>query len=673
MNILSATRILLLFFGMLSFGSFAQKSKKAYQQGEFLYQNGEYREAINFFKAAVDADPENIDATFLLGDCYLKLNEAGTSLTYLMRAFELNEDCNDEIRYMLGLAMQETEKFDDAIKMFNEFLDKNKNPSDIANRETNNRINECKVAKTLIENPVKAKIDNLGPVVNTQFPDYTPVITADESVLMFTSRRDGNIGGVKEPYRNANELFDREDIYQSNKMDGKWSAPLNLGKPVNTSEHDAIVALSPDGNTMFLYKAVGEGDLYYSKKTSKSWTKPESLGSNINSKYAETSVSVTADGKTIFFSSNRPGGFGGFDIYKAERKENGRYDRPENLGPTINTSDDDDSPFIHPDGVSLYFSSKGHATMGGFDIFRTFLDSTGGWSQPENMGSPINTTKDDIYFVLSADNKHGYYSSEKAGGYGKSDCYIITMPTREIDIVAEKTEVKKFNFEQSNSGTPKMVLQVATQKTFNPITIFKGKVFDELTKQPLETEISIVDNVTGEKVSDVTSGADGSFLIVLNSGKNYGIAVVKKGYLFHSENFDLPPSSDYQEVEKEVLLKKAALGTRIVLRNIFFDFNKSTLRKESTKELERLMGILKENPTLKVEIAGHTDNVGSAEYNNKLSEDRAHTVVDYLVDNGIDKKRLTFAGYGFAKPMTTNDTEIGRQLNRRTEFEIKGI
>ncbi len=670
---LSKTRILILLLSFLSCSIYAQKSKKAYLQGEFLYRNAEYREAINFLKAAVDADPGNIDATFLLGDCYLKLNEAGTSLTYLMRAFELNEDCNDEIRYMLGLAMQETEKFDDAIKMFNEFLDKNKNPSDLANRETNNRINECKVAKTLIENPVKAKIDNLGPVINNQFPEYTPVITADESVLMFTSRRDGNIGGVKEPYRNANELFDREDIYQSNKMDGKWSQPLNLGKPINTAEHDAIVALSPDGNTMFLYKSSGDGDLYYSKKTAKGWMKPESLGSNINSKYSETAVSVTADGKTIYFSSNRPGGFGGFDIFKAERKENGRYDKPENLGPTINTSDDDDSPFIHSDGVSLYFSSKGHATMGGFDIFRTSLDSTGAWTQPENMGFPINTTKDDIYFVLSADNKHGYYSSEKAGGYGKSDCYMITMPTREIDVVLEKEAPKKFNFDQSNSGTPKMVLQLANQKTFNPITIFKGKVFDDLTKQPLESDISIVDNVTGEKISDITSGADGSFLIVLTSGKNYGIAVVKKGYLFHSENFDLPPSSDYQEVERDLFLKKAALGTRIVLRNIFFDFDKSTLRKESTKELERLQGILKENPTLKVEIAGHTDNVGSAEYNQKLSEDRAHTVVDYLVENGIDKKRLTYAGYGLSKPMTSNDTDKGRQLNRRTEFEIKGI
>jgi len=665
--------LVLLLLSAISVSSFAQKSRKAYQQGELLYQNGEYREAINFLKASVDADPNNIDATFLLGDCYLKLNEASTSLAYLMKAFELNEDCNDEIRYMLGLAMQETGKFDDAIKMFNEFLDKNKNPNDIANRETNNRINECQVAKTLLGNPVKAKIDNLGPVVNTQFPEYTPVITADESVMMFTSRRDGNLGGVKETYRNANELFDREDIYQSNKMDGKWGPPVNVGKPINTSEHDAIVALSPDGNTMFLYKAVGEGDLYYCKKSSKGWTKPESLGSNINSKYSETSISVSADGKFLYFSSNRPGGFGGFDIFRSERLENGRYDKPENLGPTINTSDDDDSPFIHPDGVSLYFSSKGHATMGGYDIFRTSLDSTGGWTQPENLGYPINTTKDDIYFVLSADNKHGYYSSEKPGGYGTSDCYLITMPTREIIDIAEKEAPKKFNFEQSNSATTKLVLQVAEQKTINPITIFKGKVFDDLTKKPLESDIFITNNATGEKLTDIVSSADGSFLIVLSSGKNYGIAVMKQGYLFHSENFDLPPSSDYQEIEKDIYLKKAALGTRIVLRNIFFDFDKSTIRKESAKELERLFTVLKENPTLKVEISGHTDNVGSADYNQKLSQDRSQSVVNYLIEKGIDKKQLTFAGYGFSRPLISNDTEKGRQLNRRTEFEIKGI
>ncbi|MFI5164374.1 MAG: OmpA family protein, partial [Bacteroidia bacterium] len=427
---------------------------------------------------------------------------------------------------------------------------------------------------------------------------------------------------------------------------GKWTAAKNMGSPINTSRHDASVALSADGQKLFIYRddeARGSGNIYECIQKGAQWTNPEKMSSSINSKYHESSASITADGNTLYFTSNKPGGFGEHDIYKVEwDKTTKQWGTAENLGPVINTQYDEYGAFIHPDGKTLYFSSEGHNTMGGYDIFKSVLDKkTKKWSTPENIGYPINTPDDDIDYVVSASGKHAYYSSFGAEGFGEKDIYRI-------------------------SSTKKEKKQAVTK-----VTILKGTITDAVTKQLLEAEIEIVDNHTNQIISTFKSNsATGKYLVTLPSGGNYGIAVKKDGYLFHSENFDIVDTAAYNEVVKDIAMNNLSVGNKIVLNNIFFDFDKATLRPESASELERLKKLLTDMPTMKIEISGHTDSKGADDYNLKLSQSRAQSVVDYLIKAGINKTRLAAKGYGKTKPIATNDTEEGRQLNRRTEFEI---
>ena len=664
-----------------SFQLLAQSfNASAHKAGMKLFDDGDYRLAIPYLLEAVQSDPEansnrTIEANFFLGLCYLKVGEGGNGLTYMQKVYEMDKDFYPEIDYMMGQCAEDALRFDDALKYYDKFLAlEGVKKEEIIVAEVTKHVNECKIAKKLIANPVKAKIDNVGPVVNGVYPDYAPVITADESVMIFTSRREGNTGKNTSSYLDQEEEFPMEDIYQSTKTNNKWSEPINLGSPVNTEDHDAAIALSPDGNQLFIYKDVQKGDIYLSKKKGLAWSEPQSLGDKINlAKFSEQSCSITADGKTLYFSSNRPGGYGGLDIWKSQLIK-GKWSEPLNMGPKINTKEDEDSPFIHPDGVTLYYSTKGKTTMGGYDIVKTSLEK-GGWSEPENMGYPINSVQNDIYFVLSADGKHGYYASYKEGGFGKHDIYTITMgQTEDVKEIAAAKVNTQVTGKGKETEAQKTLTPVALTKTKSRVTLLKGVIRDAITKQPMEALISLVNNKTGQKISEVSSNsATGAYLIILPAGKNYAITVTQPGYLFHSENFDISDTAEYQEVVKNVDLNKAQVGAKIVLRNIFYDFDKATLRPESNIEIERLRKVLLEYPTMKIELSGHTDNKGSADYNKKLSQSRAKAVLDYLVKKGISPDRMTAEGYGFDRPMAPNDSDAGRQLNRRTEFEIKAF
>ena len=508
---------------------------------------------------------------------------------------------------------------------------------------------------------------SVGPEINSSYPDYGPVISADESVMMFTSRRDNTTGGGIAP----DDQMYFEDVYISHNTDGKWSPATNMGKPVNTDNHDATVGLSADGQKLFIYLGnKGRGDLFECELKGIAWGKPESLKSNINTDSHEPSASLSADGNTLYFVSDRSGGFGSHDIYKctwdAKKK---KWSEAENLGPTINTPYSEQGAFIHPDGKTLYFSSKGHNTMGGYDIFKSIWDDKKKkWSTPENIGYPINTADNDIDFVLSASGKHAYFASYKADGYGEKDIYMITFITPKNPILNTEDNL----LASLTEPVRETVIAKQIEVPLAQVSILKGTIYDELTKQPLEGDIELVDNQLNQVIATFKSNSStGKYLVTLPAGKNYGIAVKKEGYLFHSENFDIPAGSGYQEYVKDVPMKKIAVGSKIVLRNIFFDFDKATLRPESTAELERLMKFLTDIPSMKIEIGGHTDSKGADEYNMKLSSNRAQAVVDYLSAHGIEKGRLTAKGYGETKPMADNNTDEGRQLNRRTEFEIK--
>lgn len=488
---------------------------------------------------------------------------------------------------------------------------------------------------------MRIEIKNIGTEINSKFPDYAPVITADASQLFFTSRRPVTEKEIKKG------ALSSENVYVSyfNTDSKTYISSTILPRPVNQpGRHNSIIGISADGQKMLLYQddVSGNGDIYESVLTGNVWGDPKKLPSPVNSDHHESSACYSPDGKTIYFVSNRPGGYGDRDIWMCKLQANGKWTDAVNLGNTINTSKNEEGVFMHPDGVTFYFSSEGHKSLGKLDIY--FAKRSGDrWNTPVNMGSPINTPNDDVYFVMHANGKKAYFSS-----FTKENEKEIF----EVDFIPLEKETEKV-------------------RTGPKLTLLKGVVSDEATKIPLGSTIEIIDNSTGEIYSTIQSNSStGKYLISLPSGKNYGLTVSSKGYLFHSENFNIPDTAAYQEITKDVELKKLEAGKSITLNNIFYDFDKATLRNESVSELNRLVALMNENPTLKIELSSHTDNKGTDEYNNSLSQRRAQAVVDYLIGKNIAKDRLVAKGYGESKPVATNDTEDGRQLNRRSEFKV---
>lgn len=648
-----------------------KEARRNIDEGDKFYEPSggmapDYASALQFYLKANNFNPNNALLNYRIGRCYLESPFPQKATAHLEKALALNPNIGGNIHFFLGYAYHLNMEWEKAIKEYQTCKSILKPEEKVQIEEADKKIQECKNGMELVKNPVPVFIDNLGPDVNSPERDYSPLVTADESVLIFTSRRSSTTGGGKAPEDNMYW----EDIYITSKEGDKWTTSRNMGKPVNReNQHDAPVALSADGQKLFIYIDENGGDIYECDQRGITWSKPSRLNDNINTKYHESSASISSDNKTLYFVSDKEGGLGQHDIYKSvwdEKKQ--KWGEAINLGPTINTQYDEKGVFIHPDGKTLYFSSKGHNTMGELDIFKSVWDEKKKkWSIPENLGYPINTPDSDFDFVLSASGKHAYYSAFKQDGYGEQDIYMITFITpknpvlqTEDNLLASLTEPIKETVIAKEVVIPTAV-----------VSILKGTIFDAVTKQPLEADIEMVDNQLNQVIATFKSNsATGKFLVSLPAGKNYGIAVKKENYLFHSENFDIPAASGYQEYVKDIGLKNVAVGQKIVLRNIFFDFDKATLRPESTSELERLTKLLQDVPSMKIEIGGHTDSKGSDEYNMKLSGSRAQSVVDYLVSKGIDKSRLTSKGYGETKPMADNNTEEGRQLNRRTEFEI---
>ncbi len=611
-----------------------------------------YKQALDpYYLAAYKFNPNNALLNYKIGKCYLYSNYKLKSIPFLEKAIQLNPAVDPQVHYQLGKAYHLNMDWDKAITEFQTFQQSLKGEElGLLLSDVNVHISQCLTGKEMVKNPIRVLIDNVGADVNSQFPDYGPVISADESVMLFTSRRTGSTGEKID--LEINEYY--EDIYMSTLVNGKWTKAVNMGSPINTDNHDGNSGLSADGQKILIYIGNNNGDLYESKLEGDTWSKPDRMNKNINTSYHESSACYTPDGKSVYFVTDKPdGGLGDRDIYISTKDENGQWGKAINLGPTINTQYGEEGVFLHPDGKTLYFSSQGHSSMGGYDIFKTVFNSdTKTWSKPANIGYPVNTPDDDVFFVTSASGKHGYYASFNSNGYGEKDIFLITFLGPEKPMA--------MNSEDNVSAIKEAQL-----------IILKGIITDESTKQPLQATIEIVDNLKNQVIASFTSNSStGKYLVSLPAGRNYGIAVKKDNYLFHSENFDIPNTATYQEVVKDVALKNIVVGSKIILKNIFFDFDKSTLRSESANELERLTKLLNDIPSLKIEISGHTDSKGTYEYNKTLSNNRAKAVLDYLVKAGISAGRLSSVGFADKQAIATNDTDEGRQLNRRTEFKI---
>ena len=647
-----------------------KSATKALKEGNKLFEQDfpDFEKALPFFLKAQALNPKNAVLNYKIALCYISSSDKSRAIPFLLQAQQLDNAIAPDLLYNLALAYHSNYQFDEAINAFRRYQ-ATLSPEEIRilTRTIERRIQECEFGKKLIADSIRVFIDNMGPNINNEFSDYSPAITADMSMMVFTSKRTNVYNKKKDPYGEYDE-----NIWASYRTGTTWAPAVDLGKPVNTKHNDATIGISPDGQKMFIYYGKKGGDILYTEREGNSWSTPRYF-KPINSDGHESAASFSFDGRTIYFSSNntdKTQNYGQHDLFKCTLDVKGRWSKPINLGATINTPYDEVDVFMHPDGRTMFFSSDGHNTMGGYDVFRSELQDDGTWSTPENIGYPINTPGDERFFVLAGNGRIGYYSSSREGGYGRHDVYEITFlgPEKKLKMIDENLLIAS----QSQAVKQDIAVEKSVEIKTSRLTIVKGVVTDAFaeTKTYLEADIEITDNETGEIISTLKSNsATGKFLIPLPSGKNYGIAVKKEGYLFHSENFDIPAATEYQEIVLDIKLMKIQKDSRIVLRNVFFEYGSAKLDPKSYSELDNLIKIMQDNPNMIIEIGGHTDNSGSHSFNQKLSEARAQSVVNYI-SKTIAMSRLQYQGYAFDQPIADNTTEAGRALNRRVEFKI---
>ncbi|MGM0580251.1 MAG: OmpA family protein [Bacteroidota bacterium] len=653
---------------------------------EILKETKALNQAVDMYKLAAESDPNNVEANYKAGDTYLQITEKAKATKFLLRAYQLDSDYKFDMLYKIGQGYQYGYEFDNAIEYYKKYKQKledntgyngaDKTPIS----EVERRIEECNTGKKLMDNPVNYSITNVGTAINSESWDFAPVVNADETVMIFTSRRGPDQGNLNENVFDDN--FHYEDIFISKKSGGEWQQAENIGPVVNTKYHDSNFGFSPDGKTLYIYSDEGNGDIYYTNNLSEdTWSEPVALSDNINSSgYNEKSVSQSADGNTLFFSSNRPGGNGGFDIYYSTKNKKGEWGPSKNLGKVINTEGDEDGSFIQYDGKTLYFSSNGHSGMGGYDIFKSVYDSASNeWSNPENLGYPLNSPDDDIYLVMTKDGKTGYYSTVREEGMGFTDIYRVKIAGSE-DQEDKKMASKKASVDEDKKESDREVdsVDVAESKddeedTGAPVKLLV-KVVDAKSNQTIDAKVKLKgqkDNITVP--SESKENGIYTYVIVREEETDFMLSAEKSGYIFANKKITVPASKGEEQTIRQTLsLSKPDVGTSKTLRNIFFEFGKATFTSESYEELNKMVSFMEANPQVNVEIAGHTDNVGSEAVNKKLSQQRANKVVDYLTGKGIDRRRLDAKGYGEERPIVSNDDEVmGREINRRVEFIVK--
>jgi outer membrane protein OmpA-like peptidoglycan-associated protein/tetratricopeptide (TPR) repeat protein len=632
--------------------NYTTKNKKAISYYEEAVKYTTARDGENAKQSllkAIEKDNLFIEAHMMLAYIYSDLNQPEKAVEEMKKALEINPGFSSVNYFSLGKFQVIVGDYKDAKQNFARFL---QNPSE--NKEINKEAEQwavnCDFAITAIANPVPFKPVNAGPGLNSKYDEYFPCVTADEQMFLFTRRL---------PLKNSQYDW-QEDFYVSNKIEDKWGPAYSIGSKINTDRNEGAPSLSADGKILFFVvsedmsdgnghdyglgrKGYGSCDIFYSIKEGNEWSKPQNAGPGVNSYDWETQPSFSSDGKTLYFIRGkrvpRSMEIQNPDIYMSVIGTNGQFGKAVKLSDVINTPGNEESVFIHPDNQTLYFSSDGHPGMGGLDIFMSRRKPDGQWGEPVNLGYPINTSNDENSLLVSRDGKLAYFASNRPGGYGGLDIYSFDL------------------YEAIQPGK----------------TIYvKGKVFDADTKLPLESDIDVVDLQTGSSVVKwVSNKTNGEFFICLPVNRNYAFEVSKTGYLFNSRNFALNETKDYQPFAIEIPLSPITItGAPVVLNNVFFETNKYNLKDESKVELNKLVDFLVKNPTLKIELSGHTDNIGDKKLNQVLSENRARSVSEYLSANGIAKERLTYKGYGDTKPVVANDSDEHRQMNRRTEFKV---
>lgn len=609
-----------------------KKAVALYEQAMSRVEKENFASAAGLLLQAIETDRNYVDAYLVVADIYGKIKNYKSSIQHFEKAFALDSVYTLDDKFSYSKQLAGMGEFQKAFTAINELMTKKppKNPVSFEKMEKRKRSYQFAVEYEK-NHPVKNYVfapQNLGAAINSAESEYFPSLSIDGNELIFTRR-----------------LNDRnEDFYTSNLKETKWEQAKAIEGNINTAQSEAAQTISADGQWMIFTArdrkdSYGNYDLYFSQYSPWGWSDAVNLGGFVNSDQWDSQPCLSPDKRDLYFASRRLGGFGGSDIYVCHLKPNGRWSEPENMGAAINTPGDDQCPFIHADNQTLYFTSNGWQGYGENDIFYVRKGYNGTWSKPVNLGYPINTIDDEGTLFIAADGKTAYYASDRSDSKGGLDIY---------------------SFELRQDVQPFKTLWV------------KGHVMDFKTKKGLPSAVQLIDLASRQIINEVQADESGYYFITLPIGKEYAFSVNRKGYLFYSDNFLMTGYSPDSVYEKDILLQPIETNASVVLKNIFFDVNKFELKPESQVELDKLVQLLNENPSLKIEISGHTDNVGKPADNLLLSNNRAKAVVIYLVTKNITPARLTSKGFGETKPVAGNKTEEGKALNRRTEMRVVG-
>lgn len=613
---------LLLSVFALSAQQVSEKALASYFKAKDYGSKTQWEEGIEELKNAIKLEPKFTQAKALMAEYYFALKNYDQTISILEACIN-EKDLPVHSIFFLSETYLRKNNPEKARQYAALYLEQPvKNPT--ATKKAEQTVRNAVFAEEAKKNPVPFHPVNLGQNINTKNLEYFPYMTPDGKWLSFTRL-----------------INNQEDLYLAQKTDTGFALAVSFGDVINTEENEGAETMNADGTLLFFTACnrkdgFGSCDIYFSQKINSKWTKPMGIGKPVNSGAWEAQPSFSSDGTALYFASNRKGGYGGKDIWVSYLDNELKWSEPQNLGPSINTPYDDQCPFIHADNQTLYFTSDGWPGMGGGDIYFSRRTDTG-WTKAENLGYPINTEKDDNALTVSFDGKTAFLSSSREGGFGGLDIYSFELPEK---------------------AKPQLT------------TYIKATIKDKQTGQLLNANYIVTDLETAKELYKGTSPG-GSFFVSILSNKNYGLQIQKENYLFYSQNVNLKEvSSQLKPYELEIFLEPITANSKIVLNNVFFDFDKSDLKPESFVELDRLADLLQKNPQVKIEVGGHTDNVGDKKYNLSLSQKRAESVVQYLIQKGIASVRLTAKGYGDTLPITANDNEENKAKNRRTEVKV---
>ncbi|NOT76127.1 MAG: OmpA family protein [Cyclobacteriaceae bacterium] len=609
-----------------------KKAIELYVEADNFRVRGEFKQALSLLDQAIDKDENFSEAYFRKALIYKTLRNYSRSNELFNKGLSLTADAKKQKSYFfeLGENYLLEGNYQQSLLFLDRYLE-----AEILNKAKIEQATRWKANDQYAIRNIKEisqfRPHALSDTVNVAPMQYFPVLTADERELIFTRRL-----GPKDE--------DTEDLVVSRKdPKGKWMSPVSISPAINSPFNEGTCTISANGRQLIFTscygrKGYGSCDLFESKKVGDEWTIPVNLGPEINSPSWESQPSLSADGRTLFFVSERRTGLGKKDIYVSYKLDENRWSKAENLGDKINTPYDEISPFIHVNGRTLFFASNGMPGFGGHDLYRSEKEN-GQWSEPVNFGYPVNTHEDQFSLFITTDGQHGFYSHEDNEKANSSKIFEINVPEE---------------------------LQLRYKSNY-----VKGIVRDKKTNKPLNARLELLNMDKNELVSFVRSDSvTGEYLMVLTQGADYGLYVSRPGYLFQSLNFNYQAEGNLIPVSVDVYLEPVEMGATAVLNNLFFDLNKYELKDKSITELDKIIRFLNENPTIRVEISGHTDNAGTPAYNLQLSQKRAQSVSDYLSTHGIEARRLLQKGFGATKPLKPNDSEENRQINRRIEFRV---